>query len=149
MPQTRITVISSSGEEQLLLEISYELDADGFENKMVLSTEYQGKAISAVGIHYPFEDTFSDLQNKLPEGVLLKACVSCRHGNSCPVGSDINEVFCTKNVEITKAEDLWQYTENPSEYAVRSRKFNDCCPDYTVQTKEYYTYSDWLEHLNQ
>lgn len=115
---------------------------------MILLTEYQGKPISAAGIRYPFEDAFCDLQKKLPKGVLIKACVNCRHGNLCPVGDYVNEVFCTKDVEITKAKDLWQYTEDPSERAMRSRKFNDCCLDFAVQTKEYFTYSDWLEYLN-
>lgn len=147
--QLKIMVVSSFGEEQLPLEITYERDTEGYENKLILSTAYQGKTISAVGIHYPFEDAFSDLQNKLPKGVLIKACVSCRHGNMCPVGNELNEVFCTKDVEITRPQDLWPYTENPHERVMRSRKFNDCCPDFSVQSKAYYSYNDWLHYLTE
>ena len=82
---------------------------------------YDGKEYWGRGNDHLWIDAFADLQKKLPEGVTIKCCLTCRHGNLCPVGNAPNEVFCTKDVLITQKSDLYFYTEDEAECEKRSR----------------------------
>ena len=101
------------------------------------------------GSDYLWIDAFADLQRQLPEGVLLKCCLTCRHGNLCPIGNDKNEVFCTKDVLITQKSDLYYYTEDDREREKRSRQYCGLCGDYQPQTDAFYTYNDYLYFLKK
>ena len=74
--------ITADGKVQSL-DLKIEFDKTDMDDvtSMTIKTNYQGKEIIAIGTHYPFDDAFSDLQNKLPKNVQLKCCVACRHGN--------------------------------------------------------------------
>ena len=85
-------------------------------------------------------------QKKLPEGIYIK---TCRHGNLCPVGNCVNEVFCTKDVTITQKSDLFFYTEDWDERNKRSRQYACLCEDFQPQTKDCYTYNDYIHELNK
>ena len=104
---------------------------------------FAGKEYWGHGSDYLWIDAFADLQRQLPEGVLLKCCLTCRHGNLCPVGNDKNEVFCTKDVLITQKSDLYYYTEDDREREKRSRQYCGLCGDYQPQTDAFYTYNDY------
>ena len=67
----------------------------------------------------------------------------------CPVGNAPDEVFCTKDVQITRKSDLYRYTEEPDEVGKRSRRFGDCCDDFRPQEEAFYTYSDNIFYLNK
>lgn len=101
------------------------------------------------GSDYLWIDAFADLQRQLPEGVFLKCCLTCKHGNLCPVGNDRNEVFCTKDVLITQKSDLYFYTEDDGEREKRSRQYCGLCEDYQPQTNDFYTYNDYLYELKK
>ena len=116
---------------------------------MTIKTQFEGKEITAAGTHYPFEDAYADLQNKLPKSVKLTGCVTCRHGNLCPVGNAFDEVFCTKDVSITCISDLFFYTEDEGERKRRSRKHTDFCDDYMPQEENVLTYNDYWQFLNE
>ncbi|MBE6924364.1 MAG: hypothetical protein E7466_03895 [Ruminococcaceae bacterium] len=111
--------------------------------------KYDGKQYWGHGSDNLWIDAFADLQRHLPAGVLLTCCLTCRHGNLCPVGNDINEVFCTKDALITQKSDLYFYTEDNAERTKRSRQYCDLCPDYHPQTDGFYTYNDYLHFLNR
>ena len=64
------------------------------------------------GKDYLWADAFADLQKNLPNNVKMRCCMTCRHGNMCPVGNKPGELFCTKDVSITQKSDLFFYTEN-------------------------------------
>ena len=115
---------------------------------MTIKARFEGKEITAVGTHYPFEDAYANLQNKLPKSVKLAGCVTCRHGNLCPVGNGLDEVFCTKDVSITCTNDLFFYTEDECETRRRSRTYTDFCDDYVPQAEDVFTYNDYLFYLN-
>ena len=110
---------------------------------------FEGKEYWGHGSDYLWIDAFADLQRQLPEGVLLKCCLTCRHGNLCPVGNDKNEVFCTKDVLITQKSDLYYYTEDDREREKRSRQYCSSCEDYQPQTDDFYTYNDYLHYLEK
>lgn len=109
-----------------------------------IGCKYNGSQYWGHGSDHLWIDAFADLQRQLPEGVLLTCCLTCRHGNLCPVGNDINEVFCTKDVLITQKSDLYFYTENDGERAKRSRQYCGLCENYQPQTDDFYTYNDYL-----
>ena len=110
---------------------------------MTVTIEYEGKIITGYGTSYPWMDAFVSLQQQLPDNVSIKGCISCRHGNLCPVGNAPFEVFCTKDVSIREARDLWNDTEAPEEAAKRSREYTQVCEHYEKQAREYYTYTDY------
>ena len=110
---------------------------------------FAGKEYWGHGSDYLWIDAFADLQKQLPEGVLLKCCLTCRHGNLCPGGDDKNEVFCTKDVLITQKSDLYYYTEDDREREKRSRQYCSLCDDYQPQVDEFYTYNDYLHYLQK
>lgn len=113
---------------------------------------YQGNEIWGHGTDYLWIDAFANLQKQLPNGVILKCCMTCRYGNMCPFGNKPNELFCTKGIEITTKNDLCNWfntSENNAEIEKRSRKYANACEDYIHQSINHYTYSDYLYELNK
>lgn len=110
---------------------------------------FEGKEYWGHGKDYLWIDAFADLQRQLPESVFLKCCLTCKHGNLCPVGNNTNEVYCTKDVLITQKSDLYFYTEDTAERAKRSKQYCNLCENYQPQTDEYYTYNDFLYYLKK
>ena len=111
--------------------------------------KYDGKEYWGHGSDHLWIDAFADVQRQLPEDVLLKCCLTCRHGNLCPVGNGVNEVFCTKDVLITQKSDLYFYTEDDKEREKRLRQYCGLCEDYQPQTDDFYTYNDYLHYLKK
>ena len=94
-------------------------------------------------------DTIADLQSKLPNDVKFACCMTCRHGNFCPFGNEENQLFCTKDIEITNKEDmcdLFIQTDPFEDRAVTSFNF---CEDFVYQSDDYFTYSDYLYELKR
>lgn len=108
---------------------------------------YEGKEYRGHGSDYLWIDAFADLQRKLPKNVLLKCCLTCRHGNLCPAGNEVNELFCTKDISVTQKSDLYFHTEDETERAKRSKQYCSLCSDYQPQTHEHYTYNDFSSQL--
>lgn len=111
--------------------------------------KYEGNEYWGHGSDYLWMDAFADLQRQLPAGVSLKCCLTCRHGNLCPVGNEHNELFCTRDAVITQKSDLYFYTEDRAERHKRTRQYCQVCEDYRQQCEDYYTYNDFLCFLNQ
>ena len=147
MINTKMKIICDNAEQILDLIISFDDDNFDKTKQMTIKTVYRGKNIVAIGTHYPFDDAFSDLQNKLPDNVQIKCCVACRHGNQCPVGNAPNEVFCTKDAVITCKSDCFDYTVDGEEREKRSRRYWDCCDDFCPQDENRYTYSTYFYYL--
>ena len=116
----------------------------------IAGVSYNGRDYFARGEDdYLWLDAIAALQNQLPEGVTIKGCVTCRHGNLCPTGNNPDEVFCTKDVTIKEKRDLFFCTEDPDERAKRSREFFHTCEDWQSQSEEFYTYNDFYDLLNK
>lgn len=112
-----------------------------------IGVKYGEKEIWGYGKDHLWVDAFASLQKKLPDNIKIQCCLTCRHGNMCPVGNKPGELFCTKDVTITQKSDLFFYTEDETERAKRSRDYTNVCEDYQAQTNEYYTYNDYLSHF--
>ncbi len=152
------TLQTPQGEETVQLRILYHEDGGYYQGVWVeppiatVGCTYDGKEYWGRGKDHLWTDAFADLQKKLPEGVTIKCCLTCRHGNLCPVGNAPNEVFCTKDVQIlpkSDLSDLYFYTEDEEQRRIRSRQSCASCEDYQPQTDDYYTYNDFLYHLNK
>lgn len=126
----------------------YSYGGDKVEGPSVsVGIKYCEKEFWGYGKDYLWTDAFADLQKKLPINVKIQCCLTCRHGNMCPVGNEPGELFCTKDVEITQKSDLFFYTEDNDERKRRSRDCTNICANYQEQTKEYFTYNDYLFHF--
>lgn len=150
------TLRTPEGEQQEKLEIwVHEEDTYNVRLGRMVSgpsvsagTKYEGKWYWGDGTDdFLWIDAIAALQKQLSENVTIKGCVTCRHGNLCPVGNCPDEVFCTKDVIITQKSDLFFYTEDRDEREKRSRKYFHSCEGWQPQSKEFYTYNDYLDHL--
>lgn len=143
------------GDKTVTLTVNYNEEALYFKeiydqlDVAVVGCEFDGKYYWGRGKDYFWLDAFAGLQKQLPEGVFLKGCATCRHGNLCPVGNDINEVFCTKDVKILEKSDLFFYTEDPAERKKRSRQYCSLCADYGPQEEDFFTYNDFFFYLTE
>lgn len=133
------------GEErvEICAYLHYEKDPEGDPTEVSVSCNYAGKILVGRGNDPLWIDAFADLQRQLPEGVRLKGCFTCRHGNQCPVGNSPDLLFCTKDAMITCPQDLWQYTEKAEEREKRMRTYASLCKNYVRQSKDCYTYNDF------
>ena len=113
--------------------------------------DYPGKEIFGQGTDYYWADAFADLQKHLPDDVILKCCLTCRHGNMCPYGNNQNEIFCTNGLKITSKNDMCNFFDhtNDTDIEKRTRKYTDSCNDYQPQCEDFYTYNDFLYFLNE
>lgn len=135
-----------SGDETVNLTVNINEENDTY--KTYLYFKFKGKDYYGCGSDYLWIDAFADLQKRLPNGTFIKCCLTCRHGNMCPVGDYANEVFCTKDVPITQKSDLFYYTEDKAERGKRSKKYCELCEDYQPQIDEFYTYNDFQNFVN-
>ena len=151
--QYRPALQTSEGEESVELTVNTREEAVYYEDAQEppftvnIGCQYKSKQYWGYGTDELWIDAFADLQRKLPEGVFLKCCVTCAHGNHCPVGNVENEIFCTKDVLITQKSDLYFYTEDEEERAKRIRQNCDLCADYRMQCEDIYTYNNYLYFL--
>ncbi len=143
-----ICLNTNDGEVIIKAEIFLNEEVEGEEHVSIKIT-YENKGYYGHGKDYYWTDAFADLQNKLPENVQIKCCLTCRHGNFCPVGNALDEIFCTKDVEIKEIRDLWFYTEDEVERKRRIRNYTYFCEDYRVPTDDYITYNDFGYYLNE
>lgn len=128
-----------SAREQRMLEAPF----------VIVQLEYAGRDYLGFGTDDYWIDAFADLQKQLPDGVKLRCCLTCRHGNLCPTGMLMDELYCTKDVTITRKQDLYFYTEDPSQRSLRLRGYTDLCEDHQPQSADFYTYNDYLNFLNR
>lgn len=116
---------------------------------VIVGCAFGGKEYWGYGNDSLWIDAFADLQRKLPESVLLRCCLTCRYGNFSPAENDMNEVFCTRDITITRKSDLLFYAEEDAEREKRARPYCGLCEEYQPQTDEVYTCNDYLYFLNR
>ena len=143
-----ICLTAPEGDQKVKLEITCH-DEDVYSVKdgrtleaplVIVCLRYGDQDYLGVGSDDYWMDAFADLQKHLPQGVTLKCCLTCRHGNLCPTGNNIDEVFCTQDVSITQKSDLYFYTEDPTQRETRRRGSTDHCGNFEPQSERYYTY---------
>lgn len=145
-----ITLSTPDGESKEPLHVVCN-EEDEFYPTVRVGIQYQDQEILGYGKDYLWVDAFADLQKHLPDNVILKCCLTCRHGNMCPYGNNPGEVFCTKDLVVSSKGDMCNLfdTESNDEIENRSRNYADTCEDYKHQSSDFYTYSDYLYELKK
>ena len=129
--------------------ISYDDSTDKSYPRSEISVIYSGVNYRGYGSDYLLTDTWADLQKKLPQDVKIACCMTCRHGNMCPFGTDTNELFCTKDLTITCKGDMADLFGSNDTFDERSVTAYGVCDDFVYQSNDYYTYNDYLYQLDE
>ncbi len=147
-------LIAPTGEEETEIHIIHHEEDTYYQGKLEkgptvsVGVKYKEEQLWGRGQEYNWEDAFADVQKQLPEGVLLKCCMTCRHGNMCPYGNKPGELFCTKDLTINSKEDMCNLFDN-HEMFERLKSVADSCDQYIPQSNDYYTYNSYLYFLNK
>ena len=152
-----ITLMTPIGEEKTEVNIVCHEEDMYYQGKLEkapivnVGIKYEDKEFWGHGKDYLWVDAFADLQKQLPDGVIIKCCLSCRHGNLCPYGNRPGELFCTKDLIINSKEDMCNLFDNSETHAIyeRTKNITDSCSEYSLQSDDYYTYNDYLYHLRK
>lgn len=147
--KSEIKLDTPYGEETVEADIFFHEGDVVFQGKWVkdqlttVKIRYDGQEFLGYGDDRLGVNAFASLQKQLPEGVSLKCCLTCRHGNMCPAGDEPGELFCTRDVRITQKNDLYFYTEDATEREKRRRQYTSICEAYQKQSDACYTYNDY------
>ena len=95
--QEHITLLSPTDIIIAPIQINYDNDED-VANPVEINLTYNGVIYQGKGTDHLWVDAFADLQNRLPHGIKLACCMTCRHGNMCPYGNRENQLFCTRDL---------------------------------------------------
>lgn len=142
--QSQIVLITPTGKTSVPIQIVYDNDDERIQTPSEISLVYQNILYKGRGFDYLWVDTFADLQRQLPDSVQLACCMTCRHGNMCPYGSKVNQLFCTKDLVITSKSDMCNVFDNDDAYDKREVFSYGFCEDYGQQAADFYTYNDYL-----
>ncbi len=150
-------LITPTGEEETEIHIVHHLEDmyyhGKFENGPTVNVgvKYNDEQLWGQGKDYLWADAFADAQKQLPDGVLLKCCMTCRHGNMCPYGNEPGKLFCTKDLIVNSKDDMCNIFDNSETNGIYEReKFvADNCDEYIPQSSDYYTYNDYLLYFDK
>ena len=82
------------------------------------------------------------LQKKLPEGVTIRGCLTCRYGNLCPCGNEPGKVYCLKGESVTCKMDVVRFFDGDV-WVQRKKAYFDFCEDWKAVSADHDTYSDF------
>lgn len=94
-------------------------------------------------------DAIADLQKKLPGDVTIRSCLTCRHGNLCPHGTQPGKVYCLKGEKVSCKMDVAALCDDGDSWMKREKGFFDTCEDWAQTSVDRYTYNDYESYLNQ
>ena len=145
--QTQITLISLTEKTTVPIQISYVDSKEAIYPASEINLIYKNVSYQGKGTDLLWTDTFADLQVKLPQDVTLACCMTCKHGNMCPFGSEENLLFCTKDVIIRNKSDVCDLFINDDAFGKREVVACGFCDNYVHQTDDFSTYNDYLYRL--
>ena len=116
---------------------------------MSITLTYDGKKYWSNSVCHTWEAAFAALGKSLPDGVKVKCCVTCRHGNFCPFGNKSGEIFCLKTFAPKNKSDVCDFMNNDEVYYAGSRFISDFCSDYKEQSEDYYSYNSYLYYMSK
>ena len=145
MIESQITLLSQTNEISLPVKISYT------DNEVEITLKYNNIEYCGTGSDHLWVDAFADLQRKLPHGIFLACCMTCRHGNMCPYGNKENQLYCTKDVLITSKDSVIELMHDKGYDSFFKREVSSihCCDDFIYQSNDCYTYNDYLYQLQK
>ena len=115
---------------------------------MTVTVDLDGKKYWSNTICHTWEEAFASLQKSLPEGVKIKCCLSCRHGNFCPYGNKNDEIYCLKNDSPKNKLDVCDLLNGDKDLTAKRKDVSFICPDYREAIEGHYAYNDYLNCLN-
>jgi hypothetical protein len=115
---------------------------------MTVTVDLDGKNYWSDATCHTWEEAFSSLQKSLPEGVKIKCCLSCRHGNFCPYGNKNDEIYCLKNDSPKNKLDVCDLLNGDKDLTAKRKDVSFICPDYREASEGHYAYNDYLNCLN-
>ena len=118
-------------------------------DSMTVTVTYDGKAYWSTPSCHTWEAAFASLQRSLPEGVKIKCCLTCAHGNFCPYGNKSGEIFCLKNDKPKNKLDVCDLLNGGKDLDEKRKEISFVCPDFKEQSEDHYTYNDYLHCLKK
>ena len=146
--QEHITLLSPIDIIIAPIQINYDNDEDAV-NPVEINLTYNGVIYQGKGTDNLWVDAFAALQNRLPQGIKLACCMTCRHGNMCPHGNRENQLFCTKDLVISSKWDMIDLFNNTDPFAERVVSPIKYCEGFIYQSSQSYTYNDFLYYLEK
>ena len=147
--RAKVPLLTPNGKTMVPIVIAYD-DSEVIENpKSEITLFYNKMEYKGCGADYLWTDTLADLQMKLPNDVKLACCMTCRHGNMCPYGNEVNQLFCTKDITITSKEDMLDLFDQTDPFEERAVASFDFCEDFVCQSDDYCTYNDYFYQLSR
>jgi len=143
--ESQIFVLSKTNKVSVPVKISYT------DNEVEIILKYNNIEYCGTGRDYLWVDAFANLQRKLPHGIFLACCMTCRHGTMCPYGNKENQLYCTKDVKITSKDSVIELMDDKGHDSFFERAVSSihCCDDFIYQSDDCYTYNDYLYHLQK
>lgn len=148
-------LITPGGEEETEIHIVHHLEDTCYRGKsengpsVSVGVKYLGEWLWGQGKDHLWADAFADVKKKLPDGIILKCCMTCRYGNMCPYGNEPGMLFCTKDLVINSKEELCNLFDDPVSYSIDVKAAADNCDKYAPQTRDHYTYNDYFYYLDK
>ena len=118
-------------------------------DSMTVTVTYDGKAYWSTPSCHTWEAAFASLQRSMPEGVKIKCCLTCAHGNFCPYGNKSGEIFCLKNDKPKNKLDVCDLLNGGKDLDEKRKEISFVCPDFKEQSEDHYTYNDYLHCLKK
>ena len=143
-----VTLLLPTGATTVPVQITYD-DGEDAACTVKITLTYDGTPYEGSGAEYLWEDAFADLQDRLPQGVRIACCMTCRHGNMCPYGNVADQLFCTKEQGVTSKTELAELFDNTELFTEGAVRSTDHCDDFAYRSDEHYAYNDFLYFLKR
>ncbi len=144
--QEKIKLLVAGGEIEVPISLTDQKREIGAD--ITVRIEYAGNEYVASGEEPEWTDAFADLQKKLPQDVVIKCCLSCRHGTLCPYGCIPNMVLCAQSQHIESKYDVIEWLEEADIDSIKRSSFQSC-DQFEPAGELYYTYNDFLHWMRK
>ena len=141
--ESQITLISQTDIILSPIRISYN------DDEVEITLIYNGSEYRVTGNDHLWMDAFADLQRMLPSNTQIACCMTCQHGNMCPYGNEENRLYCTKDAIINSKDDVIALIDKDTAFFERKVSAINFCDNFVYQSKDCYTYNDYLYHLQK
>ena len=101
------------GKLQINVELGDETSSGGIDGHLQITLLYENDTYTGSGKSGHFEDELNEIQNQLPDGVFVKACINCLYSDYSPLGNgQFGHMMCFRNrkqeyLKVTTKEEFW------------------------------------------
>ena len=81
--------------------------------QLLIVLKYNGRKVAGSGKSGCFEDELNEIQNQLPDGVYMRACINCLYSDYSPYGHGVfGYMMCFRNLKeeylkVTSKDEFW------------------------------------------